>query len=717
MLTVRQWRNVLLYAAAAALGLGAAAWALNLWHADLRVPFVYEGDALLNLMIVKNIIENGWYLHTDALGAPAGMMLYDFAVGDNLVCAMIKGMSFFISDPVLLTNLFFLLTFPLVSLTAFFTGRQFGLSAAPALLFSFLYTLLPYHFWRGTTHLFFSAYFLLPPAILITWWISSGNLLTHRWRVWFSLGVSALLGCDGVYHPFFACFFFVLAAGLAWRRRDGRHALAGAGLIAVIFVAVLLNLTPNIFYARKYGAAVSGRRYSFESEVAALKIAQLILPVTGHRIPAFARLKANYNATHPLVNGNDWVSLGSIGSAGFLVLTGWVLFIRRPAARAGQVSPGHFGALIEDLSIFNVAAVLLATIGGFSALFAVLVTPQIRGYNRISPFIAYFSLLTVALGLEHFARRKVKSRTGMIGFCAALAALGLLGLLDQTGGDSQHDWHALKSQFTSDRRFFAKVQASLPAGAMVFELPYLPFPEYGIMNQMKDYAPFRPYFHTHGLRWSYGVIKGRSGDVWEQKTAAEPPERMVTDLRDDGFAGVYVDRAGYADNGAALEAQLRGVIGSDPMSDAKGRFLFFKLPPLPRGKVQPPFLVPLAPPQWLGGFYDLETSADGRTNWRWCASTGELRILNDTSAIHAVRLTALLRCGYEKPTHLRIEGDGLDENFVIHPSGVALSKQISVQPGTTLLRFFCDGDPLPKNSNDPRTLVWRIEDFKMEDVP
>jgi phosphoglycerol transferase len=715
MLGIRQLRNVLLYAAAAALGFGAAAWALNLWHADLRVPFVYEGDALLNIMIVKNIVEKGWYLHTDALGAPAGMMLYDFAVGDNLVCVLIKGMSLFTSDPVLLTNLFFLFTFPLVSLTALFTGRQFGLSAAPALLLSFLYTLLPDHFWRCTTHLFYSAYFLLPPAVLVAWWISSRNLLTERWRVWFSLGVSVLLGCDGVYHPFFACFFFALAAVLAWRRHGGRHALAAVGLIAVIFAAVLLNLTPNILYARKFGPAASGRRYSFESEVAALKIAQLLLPVTGHRIPAFARLKADYNATHPLVSGNDWVSLGSIGGAGFLVLTGWVLFIRRAVAPAGPAPPDGFGALIEDLSIFNVAAVLLATIGGFSALFAVLVTPQIRGYCQISPFIAYFSLLTVALGLEWCARRRVSSRAGVTGFCLALATLGFLGLLDQTGGDSRHDWHALKSIFTSDKRFFDKVQSSLPAGAMVFELPYLPFPEYGTMNQMKDYAPFRPYFHTHGLRWSYGVIKGRSGDVWEQNTAAEAPAAMVTTLRGAGFAGIYVDRSGYVDHGVALEGQLRAALGSDPLPDAKGRFLFFKFSPAAGGEAQAAVALSLAPPRWSGGFYDLEASAGGKANWRWCASTGEMHILNDTATSHTVRLAGLLRCGYERLTHLRIEGAGLDESLVITPGGVALSQQITVEPGIATLRFSCDGDPLPKNSNDSRTLVWRIDDFQMED--
>ncbi len=721
------WRGeFLIYALAALLAFGAAAWALQLWQADLFVPFDYEGDGLLNIMIVKTIIEKGWYLQTDALGAPAGMMLYDYPAGDNLVCAMIKGMSLFTSDPVLLTNLFFLLTFPLVAVTALFTGRQLGLSAAPAVLISFLYALLPYHFWRGTTHLYFSAYFLVPPAILITWWASSGNLLRHRWRVWFSLGTCVLLGCNMAYYPFFACFFFVLAAIMAWRRRDRRHALMASVLIAVTSAVLVLNLGPNILYAYKYGAPASGRRYSYESEIAGLKIAQLLLPVTGHRIPALARLKANYDATHPLVNENDWVSLGFVGGLGFLILVGWALFIRHPSPLAMGDSLGtssepplqeSFGLLIEHLSVFNVAAVILATIGGFSALFAVLVTPQIRAFNRISTFIAYFSLLTVALGLEWFARRKVRTRAAAVGFGVALAALGGIGLLDQTGANAQRNWHELKSKFVSDRRFFSEVQADLPAGAMVFELPYAPFPEYGAaINQMIEYSPFRPYLHTHGLRWSYGVIKGRSGDLWTRNTAAQPPEQMLATLRRAGFSAIFLDRSGYADRGAALEAQLQGLLGNHPRSDSQGRFSFFKFPAAAGGPAPALVRLPLVPPEWSGGFYSLETSADGKNNWRWCASSGEVRFSNETSTDRQVRLTALLKSSTEKPVKLHIHGDGPDESLVINPAGAAFSKVVVLRPGITTLRFSCDGVPIPNLTGDSRTLIWRVDDFVMEDA-
>ena len=192
------WRTAGLYLAAALLSLAGVIWAMSLWRADLRAPFNYDGDALFNVTLVKVIMEQGWYSHTEALGAPAGMHLEGYPVGDNLVCTLLKTMSLFSSDPVLLTNLFFLATFPLVALSALYSLRRFGVSAPVALLASLLYTWLPYHFWRGTVHLYFTAYFLVPPAILVAWWVSSGQLLAQRGKVWFSLGVAALLGCNMV---------------------------------------------------------------------------------------------------------------------------------------------------------------------------------------------------------------------------------------------------------------------------------------------------------------------------------------------------------------------------------------------------------------------------------------------------------------------------------------------------------------------------------------
>src|SRR5829696_1315471 len=156
---------------------------LRLWRADLHAPFLYQRDALVNLMIIKGVLQHSWWLENPDLGAPFGQELYDFPVmvGDSLHLALIKLLGVFSSDPFLILNLFFLLSFPLVALVSFLVLRQLGVSAAVALVCSVLYALAPYHFWRGGRHVFLSAYYSVPVgAYLVLSLLSGKPLFTRR---------------------------------------------------------------------------------------------------------------------------------------------------------------------------------------------------------------------------------------------------------------------------------------------------------------------------------------------------------------------------------------------------------------------------------------------------------------------------------------------------------------------------------------------------------
>jgi hypothetical protein len=130
--------------------LGAAA-VLELWRADLRVPLAYGGDANLLHTFVKGIVEHGWYLENPSLGAPGEVDFHDYPVlmGNNLDVLLIRVLALGSSDSALVMNVFFLLTFPLVALTAYIALRVLGISSATAVACSALYALLPYHFFHG----------------------------------------------------------------------------------------------------------------------------------------------------------------------------------------------------------------------------------------------------------------------------------------------------------------------------------------------------------------------------------------------------------------------------------------------------------------------------------------------------------------------------------------------------------------------------------------
>ncbi len=91
--------------------------------------------------------------------------------------------------------------------------------------------------------------------------------------------------------------------------------------------------------------------------------------------------------------------LGLVGTLGFLGLLG-LLF----APVGGERS--RTGQTLLNASRLALAAVLLGTIGGFSSLFSLLISPEIRAWTRLTPFIAFFSLTAVAMVMDSISRTR-----------------------------------------------------------------------------------------------------------------------------------------------------------------------------------------------------------------------------------------------------------------------------------------------------------------------
>jgi hypothetical protein len=110
-----------------------AGWALQIWQASPHVPFQIGGDANLTLDALKNQLRGDWYYTTNLLGAPFGQKLFDYpAAGDAMNLLVVKALGLFTSDPALVMNVFFVLTFPLVALGAFVALRVLHVQVAVA---------------------------------------------------------------------------------------------------------------------------------------------------------------------------------------------------------------------------------------------------------------------------------------------------------------------------------------------------------------------------------------------------------------------------------------------------------------------------------------------------------------------------------------------------------------------------------------------------------
>ena len=699
------------YIAAAVLCLVMLCLFFKIWRADLHVPFYYTGDSIFYAMSTKGIIENGWYWQNPSIGAPGTLQMYEFPTFDNGVVGVMLLISVFTHNPFLVMNLYYLLSFPLITLASLYVLRQFNLSYVPALFASLLYAFLPFHFLRNQNHLVLNAYYVVPFGILVVLWLAREKLFPRTKKFIVSVAVCVLLGCTGVYYPFFFCFLLLVAGAIgALKLRSFRPLVMALVFSGITTATIVINLSPSFIYQYKNGRAGAMIRVPRESETYGLKISQLLLPITVHRIDLLDRLKRFHNA-NSMVSENDSTSLGLVGSIGFLALLAQLLYRK-------ELVPGASG-LLYDLSVLNILSVLLATIGGFGLLFALYVSSAIRCYNRICVFIAFFSFMTVAIGLEHIYRRLTKGR-GI--FYLVLAAILVLGFLDQTSLWYVPPYVSNQVDFDSDEKFVNQIEASVPPSSMIFQLPYVQFPETPPINKMVDYDHFRGYVHSKNLRWSYGTIKNHDTDRAQQSVASLPPEDLVQTLAFAGFSGIYLDRFGYQDEAAAMEAALSQVLQTKPLISPNGRLLFFNLTDYGRNLREKnsdlewalkkelsfhPIML-----EWSGGFSDLE-SGHGKT-WRWCSNEGELHLTNRSQLQRTIKLEMAFATGFPALDDFIVSGLISDE-LKVSNNPRSYSKTVTVPPGESIIRFRSSAKRIDE-PRDSRFLVFRIEDFKMTEL-
>lgn len=705
----RRWHELAAYMVAIVLCLVILGELLNLRQADLATPISYYGDGLFYSMATKAVITNGWWLTNDSLGAPHGQEIHDYPQNDCFSYLLIKIMGLFTSNFAVVFNLFYLISFPLTTISSFYVLRKFNLSRAPAIMASLLYSFTCPHFAPGQYHLMYCIFFPVPLMILVILWVCSGQLSLTRIedeRTRLDLRnrklIASLLICvltastGGAYYGFFAvCLLGSAALFLAFRHKNFVKPLTPVFLIVVIAVAFAANQAPHALYILKHGKTEVATREAWEADHYGLKIGQLLLPLSAHRIDAFARFKERYDKAPPSDGENVAASPGFVGSFGFLFLIGWLLY------RRGRDEADRPRELFNHMSMLNATAVLIATVGGFGSLFAHIVSPQIRGYARFNIYISFFAFFTSALLLDLLFRRFLQTRSRKAVFYILISLLTIVGVLDETRILNYPD---VKDQFMSDRDFVREIESVMPDRAMIFQLPFESFPE-------RNYDHLRGYLHSNKLRWSFGAMRERYSGDWQEWISKLPTEEMIRTAALAGFSGVYIDRERSPDKGVKIESELSSLLQSKPLISRNQRLLFFNLTEYRKTISGDPekALNPLLP-RWRKGFSNLEGSPED--NWRWCSATGELIIENRMPSERNVVIE--MGASSLKPGQLRIESMNFSETIPINTVSAPFLKKFTIPPGVYSIRFTSTA-PEVIPAPDPRSLSFRINNFRLKE--
>lgn len=529
----------------------------------LSAPYVYGGDQLLSQIYIQRSVD-GWIWNDARQGWPFGSSLYDFPGSDAGNYLVFKMLAPFTHTAWAITNLYFLLGFAASFIAAFVVLRAIRVSRPYSALAAFLFSFAPFHFARlFYGHLLYTCYFTVPLFFYYgtrVLYAAEQPFEVFSRRTLVRLFVlTVVLSSFGVYFAVFGLIVIVLYTLIGYARSGGWAPLrAAASIFLCVFVGVATNLAPSVLNRLSHGANPEvAARVAWESEVYALKLVHLLLPQPDHRIGMLARFTKNYLATFPLSNTTS--TIGFVGIAGLIVV--FAVLVRSMAGRDSD-------ATLRAVSAIVVALIIIASVGGINVVFAMLVTPMIRAWDRISIFVDFGVLAALTLALTQLRARQ-------IGIAVCLATVGFF---DQTPRNYREYTDAAAARWRMDSEFIAQIQGAVPRGAGIYELPYFEYPEAAAKHDLAGYELASGFLNSKDLKWSYGGVAGRPGDLFFRALAKRPASEQIPELKKMGFSGIYIDRRGFDDNGVKIVSDFTAALGSSPQfTRADGNAVFFSL--------------------------------------------------------------------------------------------------------------------------------------------
>lgn len=555
-----------------------ASFLVSGWPAGLfpnfDYPYVYKGDGLSMAMEIQRVVE-GWIFENSRSGYPFGSDFYDYFPGvDSGSFLVFKLIGWLTTKWQTILNLYFLLGFAVTFVTAFCVLRTLGLAIPFAFTASILFDFLPFHFQR-IQHLFYTWYFIVPVFYYIALKLYNSNLkidiaqVSARKKIFYTVYLLSL-GLFGVYYAVFGLIvLFVIVMATMGNRNLNSLRLTLCVSCIVIF-CVLLNLIPSLIYNHSNGHnSEVAQRGIAESEIYALKFAQMVLPRQEHRNATFRRISEQYLSNTQFNNENVTVTLGIIGSLGLLAVLCIIFF---------SLTGRPQNSTLSITSLIVLVLFMFGTIGGFGSIFALVISPMIRGWNRISIFISFGTLLVFFFLLQDQLNKYFMEKRFRIISSILLTVILLGGLYDQTVPACESCNENIKKSFNMDKEFVHSIEKSLPVGSAVYQLPYMSFPEVPPLHFLQTYELSAGFLHSSLLHWSYGGIKGRSGDLFYRSLEKEPLKKQLEVIKRLGFTGIYVDRRGFADNAHNTIDELIALVGAPPtLMRSDGAVVFFRL--------------------------------------------------------------------------------------------------------------------------------------------
>lgn len=494
---------------------------------------------------LKMIEETGWSYCTDRLAAPFGAEFYDYPIifSETISLTFMKLIMYFINDILLTVAIYYILSGFMIIYISYYVLRQIGVSVLFSILGATAYLCLPYYVIR-IGHWGLALYQFVPLSILLCYWCyHDENILKLRDGLWkYKRNIIIIISCFCIalagngYYTFYSCLIIFFTGILKTELKNVKKIKPFIVIILVIGSIFTMNYLPNKIYQYKNG--INNEivvRTVEQTELYGLKFIQLGLPIFSRNDFVNNKREEYINAT--LNTEAITANIGWIGVIGTLILL--VCFLIKKLDNK-----------LFILSRLNLILILWGIVGGFGTITSLLGFTVFRSNNRVSIFIAFISILATCLIIDKMQLYIKNHKSNILFekiFTLLIAVLFLLLVRDNLPrGLNSFSYNVNKEQINNDMEFFSSIEYILGKEAMIYQMPYAKFPEEKPPYKMTPEEHLKGYIYTNTLKWSFGGLKGRYPDKWNELVSKLPLDKQLKLLSIVGFNGIYIDRDGYS---------------------------------------------------------------------------------------------------------------------------------------------------------------------------
>lgn len=489
-------------------------YATDLRPSRIRNVLLAGDSDLLQVYAMTDIANGPFLMHSNEYGYPDGTNFHLQYVESDLVISILWALRVIVRSPIFAVNLYIVLSFGLAYIAFYWMSKPIILSQLIRFTLSLSFAWLPATFIRLTYgHVFLSSTWMVALALglLIRW--SRDQPLTKLKRSVFYFGAIGI-GLGTPYYAFFSACFCMLLIFLPPTGNTQAHLFFR---LKTLFLALLMVL-PGLLKV-----AVTG----FWIEERIVRTAQSSLAYPGQLYTLLTPIGFPYLAPDVLVQPQaEWVPSS-------LVMVLGLLLALRPVGTERHSDRFMRGGLLLGTMIF--------VSGGLGFIFASTVSPSLRVWVRIGPFIAALSLVIFGYFLSESLFSKIHKRWHLLTHLLLLLIVfaQVFDGKQLTGGRFDE---ASANEFQEPyERSLASLEKVVGVGCPVLVLPIMQLPEGGSVGGVGNGDHLMPALLSSEFFWSYGGIKGTRFDDWITSASQGDYEDLAAEARAVGMCAVWID--------------------------------------------------------------------------------------------------------------------------------------------------------------------------------